>query len=143
MCTCFTSLIRPKDIKLIIQFFVYLHNTGEVITPVAIIGRGPYGHEVLFLKPLCVPFLRQLMGSDNKFESIMMIELIDNFMAEEPSGATTATGPGVNLLRVGPHQICKRAFSGNFHPAIQLSNLIKGMNIGRESTMDTKELIFL
>ena len=51
--------------------------------------------------------------------------------------------PAVDVFRVGPHEISKGAFSWYLLKPIYLSNLIKSVNIRRQSAMNTKDLIYI
>ena len=82
------------------------------------------------------------MGAGDQSEAVVPVELVDDFVPEEPTCASAAVSPGVNLLRIGPHKIGERPFSWDLHFPINLSDLIERMNIRREPTMHTKDLIY-
>jgi hypothetical protein len=86
--------------------------------------------------------LGQLVGTGDQFKAVVPVELVDDFVPEEPACASAAVCPGVNLLRIGPHKIGERPLSWDLHFSIDLSDLIERMNIRREPTMHTKDLIY-
>ena len=142
MSTLFTPLIRAVDLKIILKLLIDLHYTGHVVTTIAVVRRWPYCYEVLVLEPYRVALLGQLMGSGYELEAIMSVELVYNLVAEQPACASAAVRPCVDLLWIWPHEICERPFCGYFYFPVKLSNLVKRMNIGRETTMYTENLIF-
>ncbi len=82
------------------------------------------------------------MGSGDQFEAVVSVELVDDLVAKEPACASAAVGPCVDLFGIGPHKISEGSLSGDLHFPIDLSDLVEGMYIRRESTMDTKDLIY-
>ena len=80
------------------------------------------------------------MGTANQFQSIQVHKLVRNSRAKEPTGASRANGPRLNVFRIGPHQITKGAFVRYLLVALDCTDLIKGPNWGREATMNTQDL---
>ena len=73
----------------------------------------------------------------------MAVELVHDLMAEQPACPAAAVGPGVDFLRVGPHQVRERSLSGDLHFPIDLPDLIQRVYVRRQSSMDTKYFIYL
>ena len=142
MSTLLTPLISAVDLKIILKLLIDFHYTSHVVTPIAVVGRWPNCYEVFVLEPYRVALLGQLMGSGYELEAIMSVELVYNFVAEQPTCASAAVRPCIDLLWIWPHKISERPFGGYFYFSVQLSNLVKRMNIGRETTMYTENLIF-
>lgn len=69
------------------------------------------------------------MGTGDQFEAVVPVELVDNFVAEEPACASAAVSPGVDLLGIGPHEIGEGPLGWDLHFSIDLSDLIERMNI--------------
>jgi hypothetical protein len=85
--------------------------------------------------------LGQLVGTGDQSEAVVPVELVNDFVPEEPACASAPVGPSVDLLWIRPHQISKGSLGWDLHFSIDLSDLIERMNIRREPTMHTKDLI--
>lgn len=70
------------------------------------------------------------MGTSNQVEIVYVIVFGSDFGSEEPSSASRGECPGVNLLRVGPHQVAEGTFVRNLHPSFEEADLVKGLDIG-------------
>lgn len=82
------------------------------------------------------------MGTGDQSEAVVPVELVNDFVPEEPACASAPVGPSVDLLWIRPHQISKGSLGWDLHFSIDLSDLIERMNIRREPTMHTKDLIY-
>ena len=98
-----TFLILIKDNRLIVTILIHFQKTGHVRAPVAVVGRRPDGDQILLFEPLDVAFLSELVGSGDQLEAVVVVELGDDFVSEEPAGASVARGPVFDFLGVGPH----------------------------------------
>ena len=82
------------------------------------------------------------MGSGDELQIVDVVELSGHLGAEKPSSATGRDRPGVDVLGVGPHQVGEGTLVRNFHAPVDKTDLIKGLDFGRKTTMDTEDLAF-
>ena len=82
----------------------HIHNASDIPTPITIIRSGPNRHQTIFgTKHELVTLLHQLVRSGDEGEFIDVIEFIGDGTTEEPTGATRGDGPGLHIVRIGPH----------------------------------------
>lgn len=117
--------------------------TSQIATAVAVVGSRPHSHDIFIIEQLLVSLVDQLMRAGNEGQSIVFVELVDHSRPEQPSNSSMILRPSLNLLGVRPHEISEGALSGYFLHSIDLPNLVKGVNIGRESSVYTENVILL
>lgn len=82
------------------------------------------------------------MRSGNQGDVVNVIEFSGNFRAKQPSSSSRRHGPGFDVFWVGPHEIAEWALMRNFHSSVNKSDLVNGLDLWRESTMDAKDFAF-
>ena len=82
------------------------------------------------------------MSSGHEIDIVDLVELSGDFRAKEPSSPSWRDRPSIDVLRVRPHQVTEWPFMWNFHTTIDQADLIKGLDIGRETSVDTKDFSF-
>lgn len=80
------------------------------------------------------------MSSANQAEIIDSVELLGDLGSEEPSSASGTHGPSLDVLRVRPHEIAEGSLVGDLLASLDSSDLIDGLNIRGETSMDTEHL---
>lgn len=66
--------------------------------------------------------------------------LISDLGSKQPACPSRADGPGVHVLRVGPHQVTERPLVWDLLIALYSPNLIKGLDIWGKPSMHTQDL---
>jgi len=82
------------------------------------------------------------MGTGDQFDVVDVAEFAGHLRAEEPSSASWRKRPGFDVLRVGPEEITERSFVGKFQSSFEEADLIEGLDVWRETTMDAEDLSF-
>lgn len=67
--------------------------------------------------------------------------LIGDLGTKQPPGTPWADGPGVYVLRVWPHQVTERPLVWDLLVAFNRSDLVQCLDVRRESTVDTQDLL--
>jgi hypothetical protein len=80
------------------------------------------------------------MGTCNEFQTINMIEISCNLIAEKPTGTTRGNGPRFNIFGIAPDQIAESAFMGDLLSTSYDTNLVDRSNLGTQATMNTEDL---
>jgi hypothetical protein len=97
--------------KLLLSILLDLHDSCQVVAPVAVVGSAPDSNQVLvlknnpkkYLKPMNVAFLDKLMGSCDQLDSVDLAEIVCNFGSENPAGTSGVDGPVLDVFGVRPH----------------------------------------
>lgn len=69
-----------------------------------------------------------------------VIYLICDFCSKQPASSSRADGPRVHIFRIRPHQVAKRSFVRDFLVPLNGSNLVQGLNVWGEASVDTQDL---
>lgn len=93
---------------------------------------------IIYLKPVNIALLNQLMRSCNQIDSVDMAKVICNFRSEYPSCSSGIYGPIFNILRIWPHKVTKWSFVRNLYFSINSSNLVNSFYFRTETSVDTK-----
>jgi hypothetical protein len=129
-----------EDLEVVLDLFINLHDRGDVTASVAVVRSRPDGDEVRILKPEFKSVHDQLMGTGNHIQSVNVVEFRGNLRAEKPSSTTRRNSPGVNIIRVRPHEITVGSFVRDLLSTFDEANLVKSLDIGGKSAMDTEDL---
>lgn len=70
-----------------------------------------------------------------------MIECFRNILPKGVTGAARANTPAASVIRVRPEQVAHRALMRNFLDSVKRSNIIKGIDARRETTVETEDLV--
>ncbi len=111
LCRCCEDFLRP------IEFFIESQYRCDIAAPVAVVWSRPHRHKfVLKSIQICVSLqdlfgrkhvleslLNKLMCSADQFQTVDAIEFGSNLLSEQPSRASRADSPCVNLLGIAPH----------------------------------------
>lgn len=82
------------------------------------------------------------MCAGDQTNVVYLVKFLGHFRAEEPAGTTRGHSPRLDLLRVGPHEVTEGALVRDLHFAVDESNLIERLNLGRKSAMDAEDFSF-
>jgi len=125
------------DAAAVAAVFAELEDGGYVATAVAVIGRGPDGHDGL-VEHLFVAFHDKLVGARDEGEVVVVVEVADNVGAEEESCTARREAPAFDLVWVGPEEIAHGAFVGDFLFAVYQTDLVDRFNQWGEPAVDTE-----
>ena len=70
-----------------------------------------------------------------------MVESLADILAECVSSSSWTDTPSTPVVWVTPQQVTHRAFVWHFLNAVEGSNVVKGVNTGRQTAMETEDLI--
>jgi len=129
-----------EDVEGLLELIVDVEDGGHVTASVAVIGRGPHCYEVLVSEPVLESVHYQLMGSGNQRDVVDVVEFSRHFGAKQPSGTSWRHGPSLDILWIGPHEVTEWTLMRNLHSSIDESDLINGLDLWGETTMDTEDL---
>mmetsp|Transcript_2693 Transcript_2693/g.4548 ORF Transcript_2693/g.4548 Transcript_2693/m.4548 type:complete len:300 (-) Transcript_2693:74-973(-) len=127
-----------EDVERLVQLLVHVEDGGDVSASVAVVGRGPDGNQVLVSEPVLETVHDQLMGSGDQVDVVDVVEFLSDLRAKEPACASGGHGPGLDVLRVGPHEVAEGTFVGDLHSAVDESDLVDGLDLGGEATVDAE-----
>lgn len=143
MNAIFTLFVLTECHILLLSLRLDLQEAPQIVASIAVVRCRPNRHNVLVLEQLLIPFLHQLMSPCDQLQSVVMIEFVHHFRAKQPSHSSVVLGPSVDIFWVRPHKISKRALSWYLLKAVDLSDLVKSVNIGWQSSVDTKYFILI
>lgn len=124
-----------------VHVLVDFHNSSLIATSVAVVRSREDSHDVALMTPI-VAIHHELMGTSNPGEAVSMVELLRDVLAERVASTTGRNTPTATIIGVRPEQIADRALMGNLLHAIELSDLVEGIDRRGETTMETEDLVF-
>ena len=128
-----------KDDEVSVGVLVQTQQGSLVVHAVAVVGGGPE-RDQLFVEPVDVPLLHQLVGSHDQRQIVQQVEVIHHLVSEYPARTSWVPAPGFDVLRVGPHQISQRTLVGYFLLTIQETHLVDGGQIGWQASMHAEQV---
>ena len=117
-----------ENIKWSLKLLVNVQNRGNISASVAVVRGRPYCHQCLILEPVLETVHDKLVSTSNELQIIDMIEFWCYSLAKNPACSSRRHSPGINFLRIRPHEIAERALMRNLHASINKSDLIKGLD---------------
>ena len=102
---------------------------SNVAASIAVVRGRPNSHKVGVLEPVFESVHDKLMGTSNQVEVVDVVEFRCDLGSEKPSRASRGECPGVNLLRVGPHQVAERTFVRNLHSSFEEADLVESLDV--------------
>jgi len=133
---------RVEDLEVVLDLLVDKHDRSDISAAVAIIGGRPDRDQVRVLEPEFEAVHHKLMGTSDQAQAVNVIELGGDFRAEQPSSSSRADRPGVDVIRVGPHQVAVGAFMRDLLSPLDETDLVKGLDIGGKTTVNAEDLAF-
>lgn len=85
-----------------------------------------------------VTFVDQLMSTSDQLQAVDLVKLGRNLVSEQPSCTTWRHCPGVDLFRIGPHEITEGSLMRNFLCTSDDTNLIQSADLWRQTTVNTE-----
>lgn len=70
-----------------------------------------------------------------------MVKLLGDVLAETITSTSGRDTPTTSVIGVGPEEIADGSFVWSFLDAVKLADLVKGVNTGRETTVETEDLV--
>mmetsp|Transcript_5576 Transcript_5576/g.10002 ORF Transcript_5576/g.10002 Transcript_5576/m.10002 type:complete len:303 (+) Transcript_5576:159-1067(+) len=124
----------------ITNIIIHLHYRGLITTSVAIVRSRENSHHRSIVLPL-ITLHHKLMGSGNEVKIVNMGELFCNVLPKRVTRSSWRNPPATPVIRVRPHKITHGPFVGDFLHTVQVPGMIKSINRGGESTMETENTI--
>lgn len=131
-----------EDFEVALHLFVDVEDGSDVTASVAVVWCGPHGDEVLILEPVSEAVHDELMSAGDHFKIVDVVKFGRDTGSEEPASASWGESPSLDLLWVGPHEVAEGALVWDLHAAFEQANLVEGLDVWREATMDTEDLSF-
>ena len=139
---------------------VNLHDGCLVTTSIAVVGSyttcvrrrrssareeglqrtGKYCHHIAILRPV-VPFHDQLVGASDQCEVVVLVEGLRDILAEGVAGPSRRYAPPAAVVGVRPQQIAHGAFMRHFLDTVERTNVVQGVDAGRQPAVETKDLV--
>ena len=70
----------------------------------------------------------KLMSTRYQFQSICMVELFRDVLAERVASTSGRDAPAAAVIGIRPKQVADWSFVGNFLHTVELTNLVEGVN---------------
>ncbi len=80
------------------------------------------------------------MGASDQLQVVGVVELFGDVLTETVAGTTGRDAPAAAVIRIGPAQVANGTLVRDFHEAIQLTNLIEGVDTGRQTAMKAEDV---
>ena len=80
------------------------------------------------------------MSPSNEFQTVGVVELLRYVLAEGVAGASGRDAPAASVVGVRPKQVAHWAFVGDFLDSIELSDVVQGVDWGRQATVQAENL---
>ena len=125
--------------EIILDELVNLHYGGLVTTSVAVVGCGEDRDDVALVCPV-VAVHDKLMGARDSSQAVRVVKLLRDVLSEGVTSASGRDAPTAAVIGVGPEQVTDGAFVGGLLHAVELANLVKCINAGGETTVQTEDL---
>ena len=130
------SRIELKEI--ILHEFIDLHNGGLVSATIAVVRCREDSDDVALVSPV-VAVHDELMGACDPSEIVRVVELLRDVLTEAIASTTWRNTPTAPLIGIRPKQVANGAFVRSLLNAIELANLIKGVDAGGETTVKAED----
>ena len=120
--------------------FVKLHHSSFIATAVAVIRSTEDRYNVLVMGPV-VAISDKLMSSRNKIKSVLLIVLLRNVLTEGISSTSWRHAPTTSVVRIRPQEVTHGSFMRNLLHSVQFLYLVEGVEMRRQATMQTEDLV--
>ena len=81
----------------------------------------------------------ELMGASNKVKAVNVSELFGYVLTESVTSATRRNTPTAPLIGIRPEQVADGTLVRRLLHAIELANLVEGVDAGRETTVKAED----
>lgn len=98
------------------------------------------GHDIPVLRPV-VSFHDELMRAGNQSQAVIVVKGFGDILAKGVSGATGRYAPTATVVGVGPEEIAHGTLVRNFLDPVEGTDIIEGINAGREAAVEAEDLI--
>lgn len=122
-----TRLIDQGHLQIIFHELVDLHYGCLVTTAVAVVRCREDRHYVSFVSPV-VPVHDQLMGACDSSQVIRVVKLLRDILSEAITSTSGTDAPTASIIWVRPKEIADWSLVGSLLDAVQLADLIEGVN---------------
>ena len=129
-----------KDVKIAIQVLIQFADRGQVLEPVAIVGRGPYRSQ-LPIEKLLKALLADLVSPIDPDAAICVEEAFNDIGSEHvASAAVRELKPTCVTVGIRPHQVCEWALMWNLLYSFDLFDVIDVLEGRRQASMHAEDL---
>jgi len=136
--------LRPRSwVKLqegVLEVLIDFHNRRLVPTAVTVVGGTENRYHVLLVCPI-VAFHDQLVSPGNESESVVMVELLRNILAEGVARPTGIDTPPAPLIRIRPQKVAHRALVRNLLDTVLVHDVVQSIDGGRQTSMQAEDLL--
>jgi len=126
--------------ELRVHGFIKFHDGSLVTAPVTVVRRAEDSYDLLFMGPV-VALHNQLVSARSHLEAICEVELRRDILSEGVTRTARADAPACALVGIGPQKIAHGTFVGDLLEAIEAADLVEGVDGGRETAMETENLV--
>jgi len=81
------------------------------------------------------------MRSRDKCQTVVVVKGLADILAECVTSSSWAYSPSTSVVWVTPQQVTHWSFMWHFLDTVQSSNVVKGINAGRQTTVETEDLV--
>jgi len=124
--------------EIIFHELVDLHDGGLVTATVAVVGRRENCDNITLVRPV-VSVHDKLMGASDPGQVIGVVELLGDVLTEAVASATRRNTPTAPLIGIRPEQVADGTLVRRLLHAIELANLVEGVDAGRETTVKAED----
>lgn len=140
---CFRAITDSvEDLEATLQVIVNVQDRSNITASVAVVRCRPDGHQIAILEPVLESIHDKLVSTSHQIDVINVVKLAGHLGSEQPTGTTRRQSPGFDVLGIRPHQVAEGTLVRNLHSSFNQADLIKRLDIGRETTVDTEDFTF-
>jgi len=118
--------------------FIELENRCDIAATITVVWGTPNRHDRL-IKHHLVPLHRQLVGSGDEVDGIIMSERFGDIGSEKEASSTRRKTPARNIIRIGPEQVAHGSVMRNLLLSIYSPNLIDSLQHRTQAAVDAKD----
>lgn len=131
-----------EDVEVSFHMFVNVQDWSDISASVAVVRCWPNCNQILISEPVFESVHNQLMGASNQLQLIYVVELRSHTGSKQPACSSWRKWPAINVIGVRPHEIWEWTFMWEFHASFKQSDLVKGLDIWRQTGMYAENSAF-
>jgi len=131
---------RVKLQECVLQVLIDLHDCCLVAATVAIVWSREDRYDVSVMAPI-IALHDKLVRTRDEFQTICMVELLRNVLAKSVASSSRRDAPTTSVIWIRPEEVTHWSFMRHLLNAIQLSDIIQGVQRRRDATVHADDLI--